>query len=327
MSPIIIIIIIILSSLSSSSSTSYINLPKILREDATHHYKTASSQFLSVDIDDINSETGLTVFVPDDKAFANASAYKTLPIENKFFVLTCHMVVGYLPPSLLRNFAKMWHLQASVGTGITGNKKYMVNMTITVNGSIEITNTFVRAIVTRTIYDHSPIAVYGISQVLLPKDLPEIHPPPPRTAHSAAAAICSRHKLFNWLGVYTTLHKSLKRAGTSIPWVPVIDDHIVDKSAVVAATIAARCDKFEPATSGHDVAVAELIDPALNGTLYVLKSCAKSPSVKRVILTSSVSAVAFNTRPKNPEVVVDETWFSDPDFCRESKVSTIFPKG
>lgn len=65
---------------------------------------------------------------------------------------------------------------------------------------------------------------------------------------------------------------------------------------------------------------AEVIDPALKGTLNVLKSCAKSSSVKRVILTSSVSAVVFNTKPKNPEVVVDETWFSDPDFCRELKV-------
>ncbi|KAK2408197.1 NAD(P)-binding Rossmann-fold superfamily protein [Trifolium repens] len=65
---------------------------------------------------------------------------------------------------------------------------------------------------------------------------------------------------------------------------------------------------------------AEVIDPALKGTLNVLKSCAKSSSVKRVILTSSVSAVAFTTKPKNPDVVVDETWFSDPDFCRESKL-------
>nr|AFK47425.1 unknown [Lotus japonicus] len=64
---------------------------------------------------------------------------------------------------------------------------------------------------------------------------------------------------------------------------------------------------------------AELIDPAVKGTLNVLKSCAKSPSVKRVVLTSSTSAVLFNGRPKSPEVVVDETWFSDPDFLRESK--------
>ncbi len=61
----------------------------------------------------------------------------------------------------------------------------------------------------------------------------------------------------------------------------------------------------------------------MKGTLNVLKSCAKSTSVKRVVLTSSNAAVSFNTRPKNPEVVVDETWFSNLDLCRESKVSTF----
>ncbi|OIW05589.1 hypothetical protein TanjilG_23375 [Lupinus angustifolius] len=64
---------------------------------------------------------------------------------------------------------------------------------------------------------------------------------------------------------------------------------------------------------------AELIDPALKGTLNVLKSCAKSPSVKRVVLTSSMCAVLYNGRPHSPEVVVDETWFSDTEFCRELK--------
>lgn len=68
---------------------------------------------------------------------------------------------------------------------------------------------------------------------------------------------------------------------------------------------------------------AELIDPAVKGTLNVLKSCAKSPSVKRVVLTSSTSAVAYTGKPKTPEVVVDETWFSDPDFCRESEVCAV----
>ena len=70
---------------------------------------------------------------------------------------------------------------------------------------------------------------------------------------------------------------------------------------------------------------AEIIDPAMKGTLNVLQSCAKSPSVKRVILTSSISAVAFSYRPKTPEVVVDETWLSDPDYCREFQVCAIFP--
>ncbi|XP_058752372.1 cinnamoyl-CoA reductase CAD2-like [Vicia villosa] len=70
----------------------------------------------------------------------------------------------------------------------------------------------------------------------------------------------------------------------------------------------------------------ELIDPAVKGTLNVLKSCAKSPSVKRVVFTSSNAAVAYNTRPKNPGVIVDETWFSDPDFCRESQLWYILSK-
>ncbi|CAK7331092.1 unnamed protein product [Dovyalis caffra] len=64
---------------------------------------------------------------------------------------------------------------------------------------------------------------------------------------------------------------------------------------------------------------AELLDPAVKGTLNVLGSCAKHSSIKRVVLTSSVAAVVCNRKPRTPDVVVDETWFSDPDLCRESK--------
>ncbi|KAL4205168.1 hypothetical protein AMTRI_Chr01g135970 [Amborella trichopoda] len=61
----------------------------------------------------------------------------------------------------------------------------------------------------------------------------------------------------------------------------------------------------------------ELIDPAVKGTLNVLASCSKTSSVKRVVLTSSVAAVVYNRNPRTPDVVVDETWFSDPAFCKE----------
>lgn len=58
----------------------------------------------------------------------------------------------------------------------------------------------------------------------------------------------------------------------------------------------------------------------MKGTLNVLKSCVKSPSLKRVVLTSSIAAVAYNGKPRTPDVVVDETWFTDPDFCAQSNV-------
>ncbi|XP_058750861.1 cinnamoyl-CoA reductase CAD2-like isoform X2 [Vicia villosa] len=63
----------------------------------------------------------------------------------------------------------------------------------------------------------------------------------------------------------------------------------------------------------------DLVDPAVKGTLDVLNSCAKSPSVKRVVLTSSFASVAYNGRPLTPEVVVDETWFSNADLLLEEK--------
>ena len=65
---------------------------------------------------------------------------------------------------------------------------------------------------------------------------------------------------------------------------------------------------------------ADLIDPAVKGTLNVLGSCAKSATVKRVVLTSSRAALENNGRPLTPEVVVDEDWFSDAEYCRKAKV-------
>jgi len=78
----------------------------------------------------------------------------------------------------------------------------------------------------------------------------------------------------------------------------------------------------------HDVKdpQAELLDPAVKGTLNVLKSCANSPSLKRVVLTSSMAAVAYNGKPRTPDVVVDETWFSNPDFTREAKMWYVLSK-
>jgi nucleoside-diphosphate-sugar epimerase len=65
---------------------------------------------------------------------------------------------------------------------------------------------------------------------------------------------------------------------------------------------------------------AELIDPAVKGTLNVLNSCTKSSSVKRVVVTSSMAAVYNNDKPRTHDVTVDETWFSDPQFCKDSKM-------
>ncbi|KAG2597926.1 phenylacetaldehyde reductase-like [Panicum virgatum] len=70
---------------------------------------------------------------------------------------------------------------------------------------------------------------------------------------------------------------------------------------------------------------AELLDPAVKGTLNVLGSCTKA-SIKKVVVTSSVAAVAYNGKPRTPEVIVDETWFSDPQICEKNQQWYVLSK-
>ncbi|KAM0902097.1 hypothetical protein ACQ4PT_019609 [Festuca glaucescens] len=74
------------------------------------------------------------------------------------------------------------------------------------------------------------------------------------------------------------------------------------------------------------IGVAELIEPAVKGTLNVLASCKKASSVKRVILTSSMAAVVFTENPLSPGVVVDEKWFSVPELCEKAKEWYVLSK-
>jgi nucleoside-diphosphate-sugar epimerase len=68
---------------------------------------------------------------------------------------------------------------------------------------------------------------------------------------------------------------------------------------------------------------AQLIDPAVNGTLTVLASCVKART-KKVVLTSSMAAVAYTPKRKSTSVV-DESWWSDSDYCQEAKVWLDLP--
>jgi nucleoside-diphosphate-sugar epimerase len=63
---------------------------------------------------------------------------------------------------------------------------------------------------------------------------------------------------------------------------------------------------------------AEVIDPAVIGTLNVLASCAKAQT-KKVVFTSSISAIIF-TNKRNSTGGIDESLWSDEDYCRENKV-------
>lgn len=63
----------------------------------------------------------------------------------------------------------------------------------------------------------------------------------------------------------------------------------------------------------------ELIEIAVNGTLNVLKACSEV-KIKRLVVVSSIASVFMNpVWPKGQ--VMDETCWSDADYCRKTKVT------
>ncbi|CAN6452063.1 unnamed protein product [Victoria cruziana] len=65
----------------------------------------------------------------------------------------------------------------------------------------------------------------------------------------------------------------------------------------------------------------DMIEPAVRGTLNVLKACVKAKSVKRVVFTSSAAAVTINKR-EGVNMTMDETCWTDTDFLYSEKPPT-----
>ncbi|KAJ8643621.1 hypothetical protein MRB53_005369 [Persea americana] len=65
----------------------------------------------------------------------------------------------------------------------------------------------------------------------------------------------------------------------------------------------------------------ELIEPAVTGTVNVLKACSEA-GVKRVVVVSSGAAVSMNPNwPKDK--VMDEDCWSDEQYCKTTEVQLV----
>nr|CAB3483477.1 unnamed protein product [Digitaria exilis] len=65
----------------------------------------------------------------------------------------------------------------------------------------------------------------------------------------------------------------------------------------------------------------EMLNSAINGTLNVLRSCKKNPSLKRVVLTSSSSTVRIKDESDlPPNVLLDETSWSSIEYCESLQI-------
>ncbi|GKC58741.1 cinnamoyl-CoA reductase 2-like protein, partial [Tanacetum coccineum] len=104
--------------------------------------------------------------------------------------------------------------------------------------------------------------------------------------------------------------KSLEKASENLK---LFMADLLDYESLCAAI--AGCDGVFHTASPVPSGSVELIEPAVNGTLNVLKAC-REVNVKRLVYVSSV--VALCMMPNRPDRPLDETFWSDQEFCRKN---------
>lgn len=114
---------------------------------------------------------GITLFVPTDTAFSDLPAnvrLQSLPADKKSVVLKFHVLHSYYPLGSLESIVNP--VQPTLATEQVGAGSYTLNISRN-NGSVSINTGIVVASVTQTVFDQKPVAIFGVSKVLLPKEI------------------------------------------------------------------------------------------------------------------------------------------------------------
>ncbi|XP_051113637.1 fasciclin-like arabinogalactan protein 4 [Andrographis paniculata] len=113
---------------------------------------------------------GITLFAPTDEAFSDlppSVRFQSLPAEKKAAVLRFHVLHSYYPLGSLESIVNP--VYPTLATEQNGAGSFTVNIS-RVNGSVAIDTGIVQAAVTQTVCDQNPVAIFGVSKVLLPKE-------------------------------------------------------------------------------------------------------------------------------------------------------------
>lgn len=159
---------------SGTSPPAGINLTQILING--HNFNVALSLLVAsgviTELENDDHGAGITVFVPTDSAFSDLPEnenLQSLPADKKAIVLKFHVLNSYYTLGSLESITNP--VNPTLATEKMGAGSYTLNIS-RVNGSIVTINSgLVLAVVTQTAFDQNPVSVFGVSKVLLPKEL------------------------------------------------------------------------------------------------------------------------------------------------------------
>ena len=140
-----------------------------------HNFNVAASMLMASGVvEEFEADeagAGITMFVPTDDAFADLSTterLQSLPADKKAVVLKFHVLHSYYTMGSLESIVNP--VQPTLATEEMGAESFTLNIS-RVNGSVGIDSGIVQASVTQTVFDQNPVAIFGVSKVLLPREV------------------------------------------------------------------------------------------------------------------------------------------------------------
>ncbi|XP_039012813.1 fasciclin-like arabinogalactan protein 4 isoform X1 [Hibiscus syriacus] len=165
-----------------------LNITKALIDG--HNFNVASAMLsASGVVDEFEADeggAGISFFVPTDGAFGDLPGnvrLQSLPADKKSVVLKFHVLHSYYPLGSLESIVNP--VQPTLATEDSGAGSFTLNIS-RFNGSVLIDTGIVQASVTQTVFDQNPVAIFGVSKVLLPREIFGKDPPGiiPKPGHS-----------------------------------------------------------------------------------------------------------------------------------------------
>ncbi|WJX28007.1 hypothetical protein P8452_16775 [Trifolium repens] len=151
----------------------HLNLTKILLD--SKHYNIAFSLLLSSgflkELEEFKGRSGMTLFMPNDASFLqlpNSVSIPSLWFDKKTLLIKAHVCRGYYRVALLKS--AMQQNLLTFATDSTAAELYTLNVS-GVTGAVKVSTGIVEAEVIQILYDRKPAVIYGVSKVLLPKEI------------------------------------------------------------------------------------------------------------------------------------------------------------